>query len=290
METFAKIIKKMYWLGLVGVLGTFLDISALRLFYLFFLLAIVDFVLSFIIVIRTENTNETAITLKFLSQNIGMLIGIPVIYVRNLFFLPNIHNYKPQILYNLPFSGCWTVANGGINKGTSHSWSVCNQRYAYDFFIEENGKTFQGDGKSVSDYFCYGKAVLSPADGIVVEIKNLFEDTPIPEGQEVLCSASDVRGNYIVIQHAKHEYSTIAHLKKDSFCVNVGDKVCRGQQIAYCGNSGNTSEPHIHFQVQQGKGFLFSVSLPIWFTKIINHTTSATGSHIIRGQIVENQK
>ena len=63
----------------------------------------------------------------------------------------------------------------------------------------------------------------------MVEIKNLFEDTPIPEEQEVLCSASDVRGNYIVIQHTKHEYSTIAHIKKDSFCVNLGDKVCRGR-------------------------------------------------------------
>lgn len=290
METFAKIIKKMYWLGLIGFLGTFLDIPVLRLFYLFFLLAIVDFVLSFIIVIRTESTDETAIALKFLSQNIGMLIGIPVIYVRNLFFLPNIRNYKPQTLYSLPFSGCWTVANGGINRETSHSWSICNQRYAYDFFVEENGKTFHGDGKSVSDYFCYGKPVLSPADGIVVEIKNLFEDTPIPEEQEVLCSASDVRGNYIVIQHTKHEYSTIAHIKKDSFCVNVGDKVCRGQQIACCGNSGNTSEPHIHFQVQQGKSFLFSASLPIWFTKIINYITSKADSHISRGQIVENQK
>jgi len=46
VETFAKIIKKMYWLGLIGFLGTFLDIPVLRLFYLFFLLAIVDFVLS----------------------------------------------------------------------------------------------------------------------------------------------------------------------------------------------------------------------------------------------------
>ena len=45
-------------------------------------------------------------------------------------------------------------------------------------------------GKAVSDYFLLRKNLfLSPADGIVVEIKNLFEDTPIPEEQEVLCSA-----------------------------------------------------------------------------------------------------
>lgn len=134
----------MYWLGLIGFLGTFLDIPVLQLFYLFFLLAIVDFVLSFIIVIQTESTDETAIALKFLSQNIGMLIGIPVIYVRNLFFLPNIRNYKPQTLYSLPFTGCWTVANGGINRETSHSWSICNQRYAYDFSLRKMEKHFMG--------------------------------------------------------------------------------------------------------------------------------------------------
>lgn len=60
------------------------------------------------------------------------------------------------------------------------------------FFTEENEKSFQNNGKSVTDYFCYEKAILSPTDGIVVEIKNLFEDTPISEEQEILCSASDV--------------------------------------------------------------------------------------------------
>ena len=63
----------MYWLGLIGFLGTFLDIPVLQLFYLFFLLAIVDFVLSFIIVILPKSTDETSIAFKFLSQNIGML-------------------------------------------------------------------------------------------------------------------------------------------------------------------------------------------------------------------------
>lgn len=290
MKTAVKVIKKMYWLGLIGVIGTLFDIPNLKLFYLFFLLAILDFVLSFILVMRAESTDETITDLKFLFQNLGMLIGIPLIYIRNLFFLPNVQNYKPKILYNLPFSGSWTVANGGINKIDSHSWAICNQRYAYDFYIEKAGKTYQENGKSVSDYFCYGKAILAPADGVVVEIKNLFDDTPIPEQQEVSCSASDVRGNYIVIQHSKHEYSTIAHIQKDSFTVNVGEKVYRGQQIACCGNSGNTSEPHIHFQIQQGKSFLLSASLPIWFTDIRNNTTSNLTTHISRGQKVENKR
>ncbi len=104
-----------------------------------------------------------------------------------------------------------------------------------------------------------------------------------------MCSASDVRGNYIVIQHSAQEYSTIAHIKKDSFCVKPGDKVFRGQVIARCGNSGNTSEPHIHFQIQQGKSFLFSAGLPIWFTNLKNHTSPDDTVHISRGQLVEKE-
>lgn len=290
METFKKVIKKMYWLGLLGFAGTILDIPSLELFYLFFLLALVDFVISIIIVFQTKNTNETVNDIKFLFQNLGMLIGIPLIYIRNGFHLPSAKGYKPKTLYSLPFENSWIVANGGIDKENSHSWSICNQRYAYDFYIEVNGKTFCDSGKSVTDYYCYGKPILAPADGIVVEIKNLFDDTPIPDKPETLCSASDIRGNYIVIKHADHEYSTIAHIKKDSFCVNVGESVQRGQQIACCGNSGNTSEPHIHFQIQQGKSFLLSASLPICFTDLINHTTCQSSPYIARGQIVENKK
>lgn len=289
MEKLIKIIKKLYWLGLLGFVGTFFDISFLQLFYLFFLLAILDFIISFIIVIKTEHQDENISSLKFVLQNFAMLFGIPIIYLRNFFRIPNIKTYKPQNLYSLPFEGCWLVANGGIDKFTSHSWSICNQRYAYDFLIVENDKSFINDGKSVVDYYCYGKKILAPADGVVVDIKNLFADTPISDQKEVLCSSSDIRGNYIVIKHSDNEYSMIAHIKKDSFSVKIGDTVKRGQLLACCGNSGNTSEPHIHFQIQQGSNFLLSASLPICFVNIKNYSEPGN-QYISQGQLVENQK
>lgn len=291
VEKFTGIIKKLYWLGLIGIIGTFFELPGLKLFYMFFLLAIVDFILSLFLVFRAEikKDGETAQSLKFLLQNLGMLFGIPCIYLRNGFRLPGVQSYRPKVLYSLPFCGCWTVANGGIDKETSHSWGICNQRYAYDFYIQKEGKTFRGSGKEAADYLCYGEPVLAAADGVVAEVKNLFEDTPVSEKAEAACSASDVRGNYIVIRHARREYSTTAHIKKDSFCVKEGDRVRRGQQIACCGNSGNTSEPHIHFQVQQGKSFLLSASLPIWFTKINRCGTAKETAQIQSGDSVENQ-
>ena len=59
MNTFLKIIKKLYWLGFFGLAGTFLHLPGLKLFYLFFLLAIIDFVLSFAIVLKTETQQNS---------------------------------------------------------------------------------------------------------------------------------------------------------------------------------------------------------------------------------------
>ena len=120
IETVVKIIKKLYWLGLIGIAGSVFDIPILELFYLFFLLAIIDFILSLIIVLRTESTDETINELKFLLQNLGMLIGIPFIYIRNMFRLPNVDTYMPEVHYSLPFLECWTVANGGNKKPHIH--------------------------------------------------------------------------------------------------------------------------------------------------------------------------
>jgi murein DD-endopeptidase MepM/ murein hydrolase activator NlpD len=57
-------------------------------------------------------------------------------------------------------------------------------------------------------------------------------------------------GNAVFIQHRENEVSVLAHLKLDSVKVKVGDKVARGQLIGLCGNSGNSSEPHLHYHLQ----------------------------------------
>ena len=168
IETVVKIIKKLYWLGLIGIAGSVFDIPILELFYLFFLLAIIDFILSLIIVLRTESTDETINELKFLFQNLGMLIGIPFIYIRNMFRLPNVDTYVPEVHYSLPFLECWTVANGGKNKKNTHLWRILNQKDAYYFYIQKKGLNFLCNGKNVINYFFYGEKFLSAAGGLFI--------------------------------------------------------------------------------------------------------------------------
>ena len=182
--------------------------------------------------------------------------------------LPSVDTYDCKVDYILPFEGKWTVFNGGIGKELSHSWNIVPQRYAYDFIImDDNGKSFSGDSKNLNSYFCYNKNVISPADGVVVKISNNHKDSRA-NGKKVYCDSWDIRGNFIVIKHAEKEFSLSAHLAPDSITVRKGARVKQGQVIGKCGNSGNTSEPHLHFQLQNGKSFFASVGLPVSFVNI----------------------
>jgi len=133
--------------------------------------------------------------------------------------------------------------------------------------LDNEGKSNTENKKISASYYCYGKSIIAPADGVVVNLNNKHNDSRV-DGKKVYCDAWDIRGNFIVIKHNDKEYSAIAHIMQNSFMVNIGDKVRQGEIIAKCGNSGNTSEPHIHFQLQTGKSFFLSAGLPIAFSNI----------------------
>ncbi|KPU44376.1 murein DD-endopeptidase MepM [Oxobacter pfennigii] len=183
--------------------------------------------------------------------------------------LPDKDNYLCTTKYSLPFHGEWTVVNGGVIQEYSHSWEIPTQRYAYDFIIlNKAGKSFDGKESNPGSFYCYGQNILAPADGVVIEVGDGNPDSKITADRKAICSGRDIRGNYIVIQHSKNEYSLLAHLKPNSIIVSVGQHVMRGERIAQCGNSGNSSEPHLHFHLQAGTSFYSSPGLPIEFNNI----------------------
>ena len=208
-------------------------------------------------------------------QSLKQMGGIIALEHRYHGNLPDIRNCRLCAEYSLPFKGKWVVVNGGISKRTSHSWDIPTQRYAYDFVIlDAEGKSFHGPEADPSSFYCYGKDILAPAGGVVAEVSAGQPDSRITARREAVCDARDIRGNYILLFHAENEHSLLAHLKPGSILVSVGQTVKRGQKIAQCGNSGNTSEPHLHFQLQQGRSFYTSPGLPIQFADIYVQDTS----------------
>jgi murein DD-endopeptidase MepM/ murein hydrolase activator NlpD len=123
---------------------------------------------------------------------------------------------------------------------------VPNQRYALDLLgVGPDGKTHQRDGKLNEDYYAFGREVLAPADGIITEVIEGVRDN-VPGS---LNPYSGV-GNCVIIQHRDDEVSVLAHFKLGTIKVKSGNQVKRGQLLGLCGNSGNSSEPHIHYHLQ----------------------------------------
>ncbi len=144
---------------------------------------------------------------------------------------------------SLPFNGEWVVTQGIEGEYThKEDW-----KYAFDFevFDEENNK-FTGSGNKVEDYHCYNLPVIAPYKGKVVRVIDSVDDNPI--GQ---VNIKQNWGNSIVIDHGDGLFSALSHLRKGSIKVKEGDIVLKGDVIGYCGNSGRSSTPHLHFQFQK---------------------------------------
>jgi Peptidase family M23 len=265
------------YLGTLSVPGYLYEpLSVLRLFALFFLFW-------FWPVVRglSHDTEDSSLTfdrgmkLRFcastlltllnpfvLVASINQLTGHLAIYARHRDGLPSPENYESETRFSLPFSDQWTAINGGPTKETSHSWGVLTQRYAYDFVVIEDGTSHAGEGTRLDEYYCFDEPILAPADGEVIAASDGHRDSPYLGGW-VDPFQRDLRGNYVTIRHTDEEYSVLAHLKKGSVAVRERERVERGQSVGRCGNSGNSTEPHLHFHVQDRPEFFLGAGLPV---------------------------
>lgn len=159
--------------------------------------------------------------------------------------------------YSLPVSGEWLVVKGGVTADTSHSWDMPNQRYAYD--LVKPADIPAGAGKSghreLISFRAFGRPVLAPADGIVVRVRDGQRDYRSPGSGAVDMWCRDIRGNHVLIQHREDEFGLLAHLRQGTVAVTVGERVHRGQRIGECGNSGHSTQPHLHFHIQDRRSF-----------------------------------
>lgn len=170
--------------------------------------------------------------------------------VTGLLFLP--HETRAPVperngtKLSLPFEGRWFVAWGGDTKELNQHHDVPNQRFAFDFLgADAKGRTRKGNSNTNEDFLAFGREILAPADGTVTDVITGVRDN-MPGSMNPYSGL----GNAVFIQHKEYEVSVLAHLKLGSTRVRVCDRVKKGQVIGLCGNSGNSSEPHLHFHLQ----------------------------------------
>ncbi|ANY70574.1 metalloendopeptidase [Paenibacillus sp. BIHB 4019] len=185
----------------------------------------------------------------------GTILGLQV---KELTPATETDNILTKNSYSLPFRGEWLVVWGGNNALINYHYEYESQRYAYDFVQAKDGFSYEGDPLKNESYFAFGQDIIAPADGTVVSVVNDIADNE-PVG---VMNEKAPAGNVVVIDHGG-EYSYLAHLKKGSAVVKPGDKVSKGDVLGQTGNSGNSSEAHLHFQLSDGKDLFTSSAIAV---------------------------
>jgi hypothetical protein len=199
-----------------------------------------------------------------ISTNISYALGWIFLAVEWLrVFLPQA---APEgVVLSAPFRGEWYVVQGGRSALLNHHFVLRSQRCALDLMKLVDGREAKGDPNQLESYAAFGQPLFAPAAGRVVKAVNDRPDMAIGKSDE-----QQIVGNHLIIEVRPDRYVLMAHLKKGSVSVAEGERVHAGQLIARCGNSGNTSEPHLHLQVQNRPSFYSSdlVTFPILFRDV----------------------
>jgi hypothetical protein len=167
--------------------------------------------------------------------------------------------------------GSWLAANGPSNSSGHRRAMIAidgtpdiAQRFAIDWVkVDDSTSTHHGDPANNANYYAEGNDALAVADGRVVATKDgLPENVPGIDSRAVPITLETVGGNHVIIDIGGGHYAFYAHLRPGSLRVKVGDRVKRGQVIALVGNTGNSTEPHLHFHISDANSPLGSEGIP----------------------------
>lgn len=185
-----------------------------------------------------------------------------------------------------PFQGKWQVRNSPANRVPSHGITLFGLSYAIDFVpVDDVGRSAPFRLRSLfrpeppESFVGFGRPVLSPIDGVVIGVHDKEVDHHAYRGFPSMGYALTQRrraatgwqalsGNHVLIETPSTTGNLVValcHLKRGSISVNVGQSVRAGDPIARCGNSGNSTEPHLHLQVVDGPDVAYANAVPIRF-------------------------
>ena len=208
------------------------------------------------------------------ASNLLMLCGSAFIAAQTLMIFRPAANPVPIAS---PLADEWLVGQGGHAELVNYHHVTSTQRDALDILQARDGRTHQPGNTELTSYYIYGKPVLAPADGTVTFVQDGRPDQQIGSTDSHFQS-----GNNIVIDIGSGRYLMMAHLSPGTIHVKVGDHVTLGQPIAKVGNSGNTTEPHLHIQAQTigtGIGDVATMDAPAIIRTL--HTYHLVFTHVV---------
>ena len=197
---------------------------------------------------------------------------------------------RPPVVLALPFTKSWLAVNTPARRVPSHGTYFAGQTYAFDFVAVDARRrsTDVRDWRSfvatepVERFFGFGRSILSPAAGQVIAVHDGEPDltarrsplTVLPylltQGSRLRRGLHAVVGNHVIVElEQPGSYVLLAHLRQGSVAVRPGDRVTTGQPVGACGNSGNSTQPHLHLQVMDSADMLHARGLPVAFRNYV---------------------
>lgn len=205
------------------------------------------------------------VSIRFISLALSLVIASPTLLLLNIVKLPypvSIEDVKQELTIESPFEEKVMVGWGGdsyVDNQPHVIWA--SERWAYDLIIEP----FDHDSSNLEDYGIYNVPVYSPVSGEVIAAYDKDIDIT-PQTEEF----TSLEGNHVYIKVDEEIYLLMNHFKEGSVKVKVGDQVNVGDYLGQVGNSGATSEPHLHIhaQKQDPRKLLFPTiaeGIPLYF-------------------------
>ncbi|MBD7958094.1 M23 family metallopeptidase [Microbacterium sp. Sa4CUA7] len=195
---------------------------------------------------------------------------------------------ESSVALALPFAGRWLVQNSPARRVPSHGVDVLGQRYAIDFVgVDDRGSTATTRDwrtalatESPERFVAFGRMIVSPVDGTVVAVHDGEPDHEARRSPFALLGYAAgqagrlrqgigaVAGNHVIVQDAAGGmFVALVHLRVASLRVGVGDTVRAGSPLGECGNSGNSTQPHVHVQAMDSVDLAVARGVPIVFTR-----------------------
>ncbi len=182
---------------------------------------------------------------------------------------------KPVVVISPPLTGeFWVAANGPSNTSAHRralieldGRSYISQRFAIDWVeLNPDGNTYKGDRADNKSYLAYGAEIHAVADGVVTEVKDgIPQNIPGENSRAVPITLETIGGNHVIMKIGDALYAFYAHMQPGSLRVKVGDQIHRGQILGLVGNTGNSTEPHLHFDICNASSMLTCEGLPYAF-------------------------